>query len=368
MPNIVQKSFKDSYRLERVYYENMWTLLKAMKALKEDATADEITKVSELIDNAIACNESIIIIYKNLGELYNELFQKYSDLLKELNDLKDAFEEWKDEINEKIDDVNNTLMSYIRDIWARLEAIEALLPEVVWYELKNVESYYTMYQGSMFEYGTDTPADRTKVAEQIMAGKIVMCVAQLDPENSSSSKVNFIAQRISASSNMIRFDRLQDRITTGSATEAQRHVHGMIYWYNGSAYTSVYYTEEAIATHYKAGDNISISNQGFISANVPIYMIKGHLDINTADTFVIDNDSEPATYADVLSAYQAGKFIIVRVTGPSYFQGDLTPVLGFGAGGSAFNFQRAWYAGSWNVINVDCDATSNWHLTMPTIT
>ena len=85
-------AFKDTYRLEKVYYENMWTLLRTLKALKENHSADEITKVNEILDDAIACNESIIIIYKNLGELYAEVSQKYSDLLADMEAIRNDLE------------------------------------------------------------------------------------------------------------------------------------------------------------------------------------------------------------------------------------------------------------------------------------
>lgn len=120
-----KRTFANSYRLEKVYYENMWTLLNVLKALKENPNRNDSGAITELLDNAIADNESIIIIYKNLGELYAEIADRFTELGKELKDLRDSLEDWKDEINEKIDDVNNTLMTYIREIWERLDAIEA---------------------------------------------------------------------------------------------------------------------------------------------------------------------------------------------------------------------------------------------------
>lgn len=123
-------AFKDTYRLEKVYYENMWTLLKSLKALKENPSADEITKVNEILDDTIACNESIIIIYKNLGELYAEVAQKFVDLLTDLKAIRDDLEMWKNEINEKIDDVNNYLMGHIRDLDDRVTSLEGRVSDL----------------------------------------------------------------------------------------------------------------------------------------------------------------------------------------------------------------------------------------------
>ena len=117
-------AFKDTYRLEKVYYENMWTLLKSLKALKENPSADTLATVNELLDNAIADNESIILIYKNLGELYAEIAQKFADLQKDLLDLANNLEDWKDEINQKIDDNHNYLMGLIRDLEDRVTSLE----------------------------------------------------------------------------------------------------------------------------------------------------------------------------------------------------------------------------------------------------
>ena len=147
MAELKKMSFKDSYRLERVYYENMWTLLNLLKGLKDNPNATEIEKINELIENAIADNESIIIIYKNLGELYAEDQNNFTEIGKELKELRDNLESWKDEINDKIDDVNNTIMSYIREIWERLDAIEADLAQMgrlITYEIGTENDEYTL--------------------------------------------------------------------------------------------------------------------------------------------------------------------------------------------------------------------------------
>lgn len=123
-------AFKDTYRLEKVYYENMWTLLKSLKALKENPSADTLATVNELLDNAIADNESIILIYKNLGELYAEVAQKFVDLLTDLKAIRDDLEMWKNEINEKIDDVNNYLMGHIRDLDDRITSLEGRVSDL----------------------------------------------------------------------------------------------------------------------------------------------------------------------------------------------------------------------------------------------
>lgn len=115
-------TFKEGYRLEKVYFENIYTLLNMLKSV--DKNNVDMNTVKELLDNAIADNESIILIYKNLGELYSEVADNYSKLLADLEALKENLESWKDEINEKIDDLNNYIMSLIRDIEQILDSLE----------------------------------------------------------------------------------------------------------------------------------------------------------------------------------------------------------------------------------------------------
>lgn len=115
-------TFKEGYRLEKVYFENIYTLLNMLKSV--DKNNVDMNTVKELLDNAIADNESIILIYKNLGELYSEVADNYSKLLADLEALKENLESWKDVINEKIDDLNNYIMSLIRDIEQRLDSLE----------------------------------------------------------------------------------------------------------------------------------------------------------------------------------------------------------------------------------------------------
>lgn len=144
-------TFKETYRLEKRYYQNIYTLLQMLKSLKENATASELEKVDELLTNAIADNESIILIYKNLGELYSEVALRFSELKKELDGIKEDLENWKDEINEKIDDVNNTLMVYIRELEGRISVLEEKVKELEYKTgngIGNLENFEVIFDTS----------------------------------------------------------------------------------------------------------------------------------------------------------------------------------------------------------------------------
>jgi seryl-tRNA synthetase len=103
-------SFKDSYRLEKVYYDNIVADLEKMKQLRNNP--DNESAIKQLIENAISDNESIILIYKNLGELYSENQEYYNQAITKIEELNIKLEALETSTDEKID----ALYDYIATI------------------------------------------------------------------------------------------------------------------------------------------------------------------------------------------------------------------------------------------------------------
>lgn len=104
-------AFTKSYRLERVYFERLKSMIDILKPYLNEET-DE--KLKAILENSIDDNGAILLLYRNLGEAWAEL----SDLIKKADEKIDATKEeaekYHDELNERIDEVNNYIMGLIR--------------------------------------------------------------------------------------------------------------------------------------------------------------------------------------------------------------------------------------------------------------
>lgn len=140
--------FKENMRLELTYVKNLKTLSETLKAYKKGQTNSAIL---ELFDACITSAKAIILLYKNLGEAWNELTAYIMGEKAKIEGLKAEFEAFKGEINEKVDDVNNYLNNAIREVEARVEAVEEVLRsmhKVYIYKAKKINaSTYKIYDG-----------------------------------------------------------------------------------------------------------------------------------------------------------------------------------------------------------------------------
>ena len=137
-------TFTDGYRVERVYFERLKSLITILKSLK-DGVEDET--VRSLIENAIDSDGAILLLYRNLGEAWAELADQVQKTRKMLQDLDEKTEKYHDELNERIDEVNNYLMALIRALEARMDAVEADLAQMgrlFTYDLQRVNDEYTL--------------------------------------------------------------------------------------------------------------------------------------------------------------------------------------------------------------------------------
>lgn len=103
-------SFKESYRLEKVYYENIVVDLEKLKKLRTETDNEKILR--EVIESIISDNESLILIYKNLGELYAETQDYYTTAITKIEELNIKLEAFEVSTDEKID----ALYDYIATI------------------------------------------------------------------------------------------------------------------------------------------------------------------------------------------------------------------------------------------------------------
>lgn len=137
-------TFTDGYRVERVYFERLKSLITILKSLK-DGVEDETVRT--LIENAIDSDGAILLLYRNLGEAWAELADQVQKTRKMLQDLDEKTEKYHDELNERIDEVNNYLMALIRALEARMDAVEADLAQMgrlFTYDLQRVNDEYTL--------------------------------------------------------------------------------------------------------------------------------------------------------------------------------------------------------------------------------
>lgn len=114
--------FKDSFRIERIYFEKLKTMIPVLKDL---ISAGDTKEAKALLENAVDANGAILLLYRNLGEAWAELAYLIQKLREELKQEHELIENYHDELNAKIDDVNNYIMQLIREINARLDSIEA---------------------------------------------------------------------------------------------------------------------------------------------------------------------------------------------------------------------------------------------------
>jgi len=106
-------AFKESVRLEQIYFKNLQTMVGTLKAWKGATTSEEL---NDVIDSCIAANNAILLLYKNIGECWNDAVSLIVKNQEELAGLKTELASYHTEINEKIDDVNNYLMNLIREL------------------------------------------------------------------------------------------------------------------------------------------------------------------------------------------------------------------------------------------------------------
>lgn len=114
-------AFKENFKLEETYYKNLKTLIVPLNDIRKK-TKDRDTK--DVLDVVVQCVGAILQILRHLNEEWNVLLsfiQKNADAIKEAVEKIDAYH---DELNEKIDEVNNYLLSLIRELEAKVDALE----------------------------------------------------------------------------------------------------------------------------------------------------------------------------------------------------------------------------------------------------
>ena len=156
-------NFKDSYRLERVYFEKLKSMISILKSFLENET-DEKTRA--ILSNEIDDNGAILLLYRNLGEAWAELADLIQKLRNDLNDLDEKEEAYHDELNERIDEVNNYLMALIRALEARMNAVESDLAQMgrlFTYDLAETSGVYSLTESGTAVTFADTVSKLTHV-------------------------------------------------------------------------------------------------------------------------------------------------------------------------------------------------------------
>lgn len=153
-------AFKESVRLEQIYFKNLQTMVGTLKAWKGATTSEEL---NDVIDSCIAANNAILLLYKNIGECWNDAVSLIVKNQEELNAVKTELSSYHTEINEKIDDVNNYLMNLIRELQEAVSILQMQIQyrtrivawnedEVVTYTIPLVQTYITGTNFDQFFY------------------------------------------------------------------------------------------------------------------------------------------------------------------------------------------------------------------------
>ena len=114
-------TFKDNVRIEQIYFAKLKNIVNTLSAWK---TGETDTKTADILESCIQADETILLLYKNLGEAYNELSSFIVAEKAELEGVKADLSNFKDEINEKVDDVNNYLMGRVSALEDRVTELE----------------------------------------------------------------------------------------------------------------------------------------------------------------------------------------------------------------------------------------------------
>lgn len=156
-------NFKESYRLERVYFEKLKSMISILKSFLDNET-DEKTRA--ILANEIDDNGAILLLYRNLGEAWAELADLIQKLRNDLSELDEKEEAYHDELNERIDEVNNYLMALIRALEARMDAVEADLAQMgrlFTYDLAETSGVYSLTESGTAVTFADTVSKLTHV-------------------------------------------------------------------------------------------------------------------------------------------------------------------------------------------------------------
>lgn len=102
--------FTESYRLEKIYYENVVADLEKLRRLRTEPNNEKI--IREIIESVISDNQILILIFKNLGELYAETQNYYNDAITRIEALNAKLESYEASTDEKI----TALYDYIETI------------------------------------------------------------------------------------------------------------------------------------------------------------------------------------------------------------------------------------------------------------
>ena len=153
-------AFTNSFRMERVYFERLKSMIDILKPYLNTET-DE--KIKSIIENSIDDNGAILLLYRNLGECWAELSELIKKADEKIDSLNDKADKYHDELNERIDEVNNYIMGILREIEARLEAIEqdlATMSRNIILDLQHSNDEYALYYN-------EEPVDFAQLAEWV---------------------------------------------------------------------------------------------------------------------------------------------------------------------------------------------------------
>ena len=184
-------AFTNNFRIERIYFEKLKSNIDILKSYIEAGATGEAL---ELLKNSVDVDGAVLLLYRNLGEAWAELADLIQKTQKGLKDLEEKTEAYHDELNERIDEVNNYLMALIRELDARIQAVEqdlATMKRNKFYDLvENNGSYNIEKDGETVSFD-DIKADADFPHDVILRYDNGTSVTELEIREYTDSRIDF---------------------------------------------------------------------------------------------------------------------------------------------------------------------------------
>lgn len=291
-------SFKQSFRMERIYFEKLKSNIPIIKSLLEQAQTEE---ARTLLMNSIDVDGAVLLLYRNLGEAWAELADLIQKTQKDLKDLSDRVDQYHDELNEKIDEVNNYLMRLIRALEDRIDVIEQRLDEIRdfyvitgAYDEKTGNSNYHMKHNGERIYLADVNA-------AITAGRTPIFIYT----ESVGVKEVYLFCKQSGAGTSVTFESIQTRFNADTSEYET---------FNGKWTTDgnfIHFSKEDLQLKLTAGDNITISGNVISAGGGSAEYIDLIYDPQTDEPGLYLNGTQ-VSYSDILDMMEAGKTVYIR--------------------------------------------------------
>lgn len=186
--------FKNSYRIEAVYFNKLKSDIDIAKSYIAAGATDEARAV---LENLVDVDGAVLLLYRNIGECWAELANAIEKTKKELDALRDQQEQYHDELNEKIDEINNYIIRLINALDERLTAAEADIDDLQ-ERMLAAESDIDNLQDRMTQAESDIDDLEANKQDKLTAGFGI----EIDANNEISVDTDDVQEKLIAGQNI----------------------------------------------------------------------------------------------------------------------------------------------------------------------